>query len=314
MKRLLFAISILIFACGCASENSSSGLWRHAEKCPADTTTHYHRIILQSVVHASLFHELGALDHVVGLFEMDAVTDSVLKAALRRQGVVDLGSSVTPQLEKIVSLKPDALFLSPLENGGFGALEKCHVPIVECADYMETTPLGRAEWMRWLGRLVECGQKADSLFASVETQYASLKKDTQKQTLLVDFPQFGSWYVPGGKSYLAQLYADAGYKYVFADNESEGSAPMTFEAVYQKAKSADVWIVKYGSPNDYTKDDLLQIDSRLSAFAAFENGRLWGCNTYRVPYYELTPFHPERLLKDLLEITTSDGYFYKRLK
>ena len=316
MKRVIFSFFVVILLTACSTGGYSPSFWRYAEKCPCDTQNTYKRIVLQSGVHAGLMHDLDVLDHVVGMFEMEAVTDTTLQNALIRQGVVNLGNSLSPQIEKIIALKPDALFLSPIENSGFGALENCEIPIVECADYMENSPLGRAEWMRYYGRLTGCGEKADSLFEVVENQYLhgkSLTQNSRNLSLLVDFPQFGAWYVPGGKSYLAQIYADAGLKYVFGDNDDEGSVPMNFETVFQQAKDADVWIVKYGKSTDYTLDDLLKIDSRFAAFSAFQKGQIWGCNTYRVPYYESLPFHPERLLRDLRKVGKEDGVFYQKL-
>ena len=116
---------------------------------------------------------------------------------------MNAGDAMNPDIEKIIDFHPDAILLSPFENGGgYGRIEKLGVPIIECADYMETSPLGRAEWMRFFGLLFGRQQQADSLFYRVRNEYIRLKglvgKLNRRPTLISELKNGSAWYVPGG--------------------------------------------------------------------------------------------------------------------
>ena len=214
--------------------------------------------------------------------------------------------------------------LSPFENsGGYGRLGKLDIPIIECADYMETSSLGRAEWMRFYGLLFGKAAEADSLFARVEADYlrwAGKVADIEdKPTVFADLKSGATWYVPGGRSTVGRTFADAGADYVFSDLKNSGSSPLSFETVYEKAKDADIWLIKYNMPEDKTYRDLKNDYAPYVGFRAFRERRVYGCNTGRVPYYEETPFHPEWLLEDLIKIfhpdvaKTEGGRYFRKL-
>ena len=117
---------------------------------------------------------------------------------------------------------------------------------------METSALGRAEWMRFYGLLFGQTQKADSLFAEVEKNYNELKALvaplSYAPSVISELKNGSAWYVPGGKSTSARIYADAGANYVFADDEHSGSVPLAFETVFDKGQNADFWLIKYNQP------------------------------------------------------------------
>lgn len=214
---------------------------------------------------------------------------------------------MNPDIERIMDTHPDALMPSPFENsGGYGRLEKLQIPIIECADYMETSPLGRAEWIRFYGRLFGRTQQADSLFSTIEQLYNTLKTRaagcTDRPTVLSDLRTGGSWYVPGSRSTVSRLYADAAARSVFDGRTESGSVALSFETVFERAQNADFWLVKYHRPTDMTRADLKADYASYARFRAFTEGRIYGCNTSHVLYYEETPFHPERLLADLVAL------------
>ena len=151
---------------------------------------------------------------------------------------------MNPDIEKIIDLRPDAIMLSPFENsGGYGRVGKLGVPVIECADYMETSPLGRAEWLRFYGLLVGQEQRGDSLFVQIEKEYLAVKdlaaQATSRPTVLSDLKYGSAWYIAGGQSTTGRLYADAGADYVFAELPNSGSVPMAFETVFDKGEHAD---------------------------------------------------------------------------
>ena len=177
---------------------------------------------------------------------------------------------------------------------------------MQCADYLETSALGRAEWMRFFGRLVGAETQADSLFSDISERYDSLRQavasTTERPSLLCDTKQGTAWYTPGGKSYLGQLYADAGANYLFADRPESGSAALSAETVLARGHEADVWLIKYGAANDLSYTQLATDYAPYKGLRPWQERHIWGCNTLRIPFYEEAPFHPDRLLQDIVKI------------
>lgn len=265
------------------------------------------RAVVYSSVHCSLLCELGVQDAIGGVCDPAYIQQEEIRKGIREGRIQDYGDPMNPDIERIMDTHPDALMPSPFENsGGYGRLEKLQIPIIECADYMETSPLGRAEWIRFYGRLFGRAQQADSLFLAIEQQYNTLKARAAgcagRPTVLSDLRTEGSWYVPGSRSTISRLYADAAARSVFDDRAESGSVALSFETVFEQAQNADFWLVKYHRPADMTRADLKADYASYARFRAFTEGRVYGCNTSHVLYYEETPFHPERLLADLVAL------------
>lgn len=266
------------------------------------------RSVVYTAVHCGLVEELGAIDAVAGVCDAQYIHQSAMKQRLADGRVVDLGNGMSPDVERMIDLRPDALLLSPFENsGGYGQVDRLGIPIIECADYMETSALGRAEWMRFYGRLYGCAAKADSLFTVVETEYTEWKHWAQackeRPTVFADLPTGSStWYVSGGGSTIGRMYADAGARYLFADNASSGSIPHSFETIYEKAREADIWLIRYHAPHDKTYGSLAKEFNPYTHFDAYRNRKMYGCNTAYSNFYDEVPFHPERLLAEFARI------------
>ena len=263
--------------------------------------------IVYSSVHNSLIAEIGGIESIAGVCDIQYIKHPQIKAMYEKGVITDCGSSMSPDIEKIIDLNADAVLLSPFENsGGYGRIESIGVPIIECADYMETSPLGRAEWMKLYGLLTGREQEADSLFRSVENEYLSLKqiaKDvTNRPTVISELKYSSAWYVPGGKSTTAKMIDNAGADYIFSYTTESGSVPMSFETVLDKGQKADFWLIKYNQKQDKTYSELKKDYSPYTNFDAWKNKRIFGCNTSYVNFYEETPFHPEALLRDLIII------------
>ncbi len=264
--------------------------------------------MVYSSVHCSLFRDLDVLHCIGGICGLEYMNNiPEVMEGCRNGSMTDCGNSMNPDVEKIISLCPDAILLSPFENsGGYGKIGGLGIPLVECADYMESSPLGRAEWMLFYGLLTGTYDRADSLFLTVEDEYLrvkSLAAGVKERPTVVSDLRYGSvWYVSGGRSTTGRLYADAGADYVFSDLENSGSVPMAFETVFDRGQDAAFWLVKYNQPHDKTYRELASEDAAYSRFAAFRNRRVYGCNTSRIPFYEETPFHPDLLLKDMVRV------------
>ena len=265
--------------------------------------TPLYRTVMQSSVHAALAERLGVAQQLRGICDARFVVSRRVKAL----PLTDYGSSMQPDVERLVADSVDALFVAPFENAGHGALDASEIPLIECADYMETTPLGRAEWMRFYGRLWGCAERADSLMTAETEQYESLCRKVAAAretapTLLIDRKEGATWYVPGGDSYLAALYRDAGARYVFAAHRGAGSVALDVETVLAEGRAADLWVIKYGAAADLTLSALAADNPLYRQFRAFQQQRVMGCNTLREPYYEELPFAPSRLLTEWVRL------------
>lgn len=259
------------------------------------------RAAIYTATHAALLAELGLTDHIGGLFDTKYIMHKGIRQAIKEGKVRDLGTSNAVNLEQIMDLQPDLLMPSPYENqGGYGRLEQMGIPILECADYMEVSPLARAEWIRVYGILFGVEKKADSLFNAIEHKYNTLKTLAQntknRPRLLTERPLSGTWHVPCGESTTGILYRDAGADYIFSDLPGSGASAMSIEMVLDKAISADLWLIKSFGPMN--REQIIQDCPPTKHIPA----RLMVCNTMEIPFFEETPFHPEYLLENLIGI------------
>lgn len=259
--------------------------------------------------HCQLLTELGCQNAITGVCDKDYINIPEIKSRAQADAkvahpIMDCGSSMQPDIERIIALHPEALLISPFENsGGYGKLDKLRIPIIETADYMETSPLGRAEWIKLYGLLLG-SSKADSLFSVIEKEYLQLKAEAAKLPLglsiLTERKTGNVWYVPGGKSTMGILLRDAHAKYIFADDQHSGSLSMSPEQIIAKGNQVDVWAFKYFGGNALTKQDLLAEYQGYQALKAFQSGNIYETDTSCEPYFELTSFHPEILLREFI--------------
>ena len=265
------------------------------------------KALVYTATHCNLIHELGAVKSIGGICEIQYIKVPEIIEGCTNGTIVNAGEGTNPDIEKIIDLHPDALLLSPYENsGGHGQVEKLKIPIIECADYMETSALGSAEWIRFYGMLFGREALADSIFAMVEKNYNELKKlatsQTKKPKLMCEVKSGSAWYVSGGRSTTGKLYADAGADYAFASYPNAGGIPLSFETVFDKAQDADIWLIKYNQATDLTLTSLREDYAPYAQFKAYKEKQVYGCNTGLKTYYEDFPFHPDRVLKDLIKI------------
>ena len=287
--------------------------------------------------HCQLLYELGCGQAIRGICDLDYINIPDVKKRAASAGnhgsssaIVDCGSSMAPDIERIIALKPEAILVSPFENsGGYGKLDKLHIPLIEVADYMEASPLGRAEWMKFYGMLFEKSDakdskteissskaeissskagifqsKADSLFTKIETEYLNLKAAAKKLpaglSVLTERKTGSVWYVPGGQSTIGILLKDANARYIFSEDQHHGSLAMSPEQILAKAKNIDVWAFKYFGGKPLSRSQLLQEYAGYKSLAAFGSSRIYQVDTSCEPYFEITSFHPEVLLREFI--------------
>ena len=266
--------------------------------------------------HCQLMYELGCKNAITGVCDKDYINIPDIKERVKLSDgkvstsdtdkvIIDCGSSMQPDIERIIALKPEGLFISPFENsGGYGKLDKLHIPIIETADYMETSPLGRAEWMKFYGLLFKSEERSDSLFSSIEKEYLALKAEAAKLpqglSILTERKMGSVWYVPGGKSTMGILLKDANAKYIFADDTHSGSLAYGPERILSKGTQIDVWAFKYFGGKALSKNDLLAEYEGYKVLKAFNSNSIYQVDTSTQPYFELTSFHPEILLREFI--------------
>ena len=280
--------------------------------------------------HCQLLYELGCGQAIRGVCDLDYINIPDVKKRAASAGnhgsssaIADCGSSMAPDIERIIALKPEAILVSPFENsGGYGKLDKLHIPLIEVADYMEASPLGRAEWMKFYGMLFEKSDakdskteissskagifqnKADSLFAKIEKEYLNLKAAAKKLpaglSVLTERKTGSVWYVPGGQSTIGILLKDANARYIFSEDQHSGSLAMSPEQILAKAKNIDVWAFKYFGGKPLSRSQLLQEYAGYKSLAAFGSSRIYQVDTSCEPYFEITSFHPEVLLREFI--------------
>ena len=267
------------------------------------------RSVVFTSPHCQLMYELGCADAIKGVCDLQYINipDVKRRAAASDSSllVTDCGSSMQPSVENIILTKPEALLISPFENsGGYGKLDKLKIHIIETADYMETSPLGRAEWMKFYGMLFGCEQRADSLFDAIVRDYEALKNQAQRLpeglSILTERMTGSVWYVPGGKSTIGVLLRDAHAKYIFADDEHSGSLALSPEQIIAKGNKIDVWAFKYFGGNPLSSQDLLKEYHGYQTLSAFKSKNIYECDTSTQPFFEVTSFHPEVLLREFI--------------
>lgn len=263
-------------------------------------------MVVYTSVHAAIVNQLQAVDKIVGVCEPRYMDTEAIQEGIKAGRIVDLGEATAPNVEKMIEIGAELVIASPFQNSSYGPVEKIGIPIIEGADYMETYPLGRTEWIRFYGLLLGKEAMADSIFRATEQSYLSLKElvanVTDRPTVLSEKKFGSSWYVPSGNSFMANLYKDAGANYMFNDLPGAGSTPLAFETVFEKAIHADIWLLKYNQSVDLTYKDLRAEYAPYANFDAFKKQNIYGCNTGLVPYYEEFPLHPDYLLKDFIWI------------
>lgn len=264
-------------------------------------------MLVFATLHVELIDELGCIDAVRGVCDSRYMTLPEIRNGILDGSVVDCGSSLNVNIERVVQLSPDAVWVLPFENGGYGRLDKSGCPVVECAEYMETSPLAGAEWMRFYGRLLGRGREADSLFAVVADNYTALRDSVarvvvDRPELLCELKSASAWYMPGGNSTMGCMYVDAGADYLFASDGVSGSVPYAWETVLHRAADADIWLMKYGAQEDKTYSALAAEFEGYSLLKPFRLRNIYACNVSRKRFYEETPFRPDLLLRELAAI------------
>ncbi len=255
----------------------------------------------------SVFLQLGEIERVSGILEGRSATVEEVKNLVREGLIADIGVESSFDREKIISLKPDIILYTPYPASNCNDLERLTDALcVPFADYLENTPLGRAEWLKLVGILCGREKEASQWFSGIETRYNALKAkcDTvsRKPTVFSDLPYGGQWYIAGGNSYIARFFKDAGAEYVFSDDGSTASRPIDPESVLLRAKNADFWRITNSSVSEIEQGQLAAQNELFTHFKAFQQNSIIVCDIIRTSYFETAQYRPDEVLADFIAI------------
>lgn len=251
---------------------------------------------------------LGELDKVTGVTDGSRIYNPEILNKISEGQIIDLGDPFNPNIEKTIALSPQAVINSAyaqLDNYSL-RLTQAGFPIIYSWEWMENNPLARAEWIKMIAAFFEKGALADTLFNNIEERYLAVREiayepDTRKKVMTGDIFQ-GTWYVPGGDSFNAALFRDAGLKYIYENNNMSGSIGLDIESVLTQFGESDIW---FGCEAD-RYSDLAAKDSKYMLLKPYKEKQIFNnhnrtTKTGGNDYFESSIAHPDLILSDIVK-------------
>ncbi len=263
------------------------------------------RVICMTELQLSAFIRLGNLSDVCGISSGRHIFNEEVKRRVEEGEIEAIGIEGDFDPEVILSIDPDIILTSPFKRGGTGALTDVGVLAVPYLGYKESTPLGQAEWIKFVGLMTGRYERAERIFRETEEHYEEIKaiasKAESRPTVYSGEPRGGIWYVVGGESFLANLFRDAGAEYFLKDDKRTGGVNLDFEYVYGVAQDIDYWRIMNSFHGEFSYDVLLAEDRRYADFKAVREHHVIYCNMRYSPFYEASPMEPEYVLADMVK-------------
>ena len=290
----------------------SKSLSKKSELNKGDIQVPVDKIVVTSTTHIPMLELLGEENSLVGFQDTNYISSEKTRKRIDSGFVRELGKEAAMNTEVLFELQPDLVvgFAMNKTNKTYNLIEKQGIPVIINGDWLEETPLGRAEWIKFFGALYDKEKEADSIFKLIESNYleakAIAKKSNNKPTILSGaIMRNDIWNLPGGESFVAKFLLDANVNYLWKDSKGKGSLQLSFESVFDKAQDADYWI----APGYFsTKEQMLENNSHYKSFTAFQKDKVYTAATKTgatggVIYYELAPTRPDLVLRDIIKIT-----------
>ncbi len=269
------------------------------------------RIVCMSTTHIGFMDKLNELNKIVGIANSDLISNEFLVESTKNGTVADVGYEQNINFELLLKISPDLIMtysigseITSLKN----KLNELDIDISVNAEYLESHPLGKAEWIKFVALFFNKLSLANEIFDRIEFEYQNLIILTAdikpKPTVLAGLPWKGTWYIPGGNSYASRLIDNAGGIYLWSSNESHEAIGLNIEAVYETARDADIWI-NTGSAKSIK--DIREVDERLTFFSALQKGKVYNNNAQENNnggnnYWEHGLVDPQTILADLIRI------------
>lgn len=287
------------------------------------------KIICMSTTHLAMISALGEEQTIAGVSGTNFIYSPAIIKNVEKGLVVDVGYEANLNKELILKISPDLIMIYGIGSeslGYLGKIKELGIKVIINADYLETDPLSRAEWIKLFGALYCKENLADSLYKSEVDEYTRLKsfivqKTTNKPKVLLGLPFKDTWYISPGNSFISKLINDAGGDYLWMDTESSVSMPFGLENVYLRGLKADYWL-NIGSVS--SRNEISNVDPRLNDLPCFKNDNLFN-NNKRITvnggndYWESGSLYPHLLLKDIATILHPELFsdheliFYKKI-
>lgn len=284
-------------------------------------------LVATSTTHIPSLEMLGELDKLIGFPNLDYISSEKVRTLIAAKKIKELGSNQSLNTEVLIDLQPDVIIGYGLDNTNptLDNLQKNGLKVVLNGDWNEQSPLGKAEWIKLFGALVDKQKLANTLFTSIEKEYTitlSLVKNCKlKPTILSGALFEDKWYLPQGESWGAKFLTNAGGNYLWQHSKGTGSLALSFEEVIEKGLHADFWI----GPGQFTSlKEIKNASIAYTKFKAFKTKNIYSYSTKKgktggILYYELAPNRPDIVLKDLVKILHPellpyhDLYFFQKL-
>jgi iron complex transport system substrate-binding protein len=265
-----------------------------------------------AATHLAYLSELEKLDQLVAIGNTKYINNESVRNAIEAGNVQEVGNGPDINIEKMLAINPEVVTTFAMgkdTKDDYQQLMAKGIKTIIFSDYMEETPLGRAEWLKCMALFFNEEARAEELFSQVEKQYLNLKSKAdsvvERPSVLLGFEINGKWNMPGGKSHQATYIADAGGSYLWKEDESSGRIPLTFEIVLEKGVEAEYWFDQSLSWTEASH--ITDADPRYTNIKAYKDNRVFNNNASLGPgggnlYNETGIVHPDRILADLISI------------
>ena len=302
---------------------------RNGEQAPAGFTgptipAGAKQIVCMSSSYIAMLDALGQADRIVAVSGIDYVSNPYIIA--HKDSIKDMGPEMNYEL--LLGLKPDVVLLYGIGDAQTAVTDKLKelsIPYMYVGEYLEESPLGKAEWMVALSELTDSREKGIEIFSEIPKRYQTLKDLTasveQRPTVMFNTPWNNSWIMPSTKSYMAQLVNDAGADYIYKENTSNSSAPIGLETAYGLIQKADYWI-NVGMAS--TLDELKAVNPKFTDAKSVREKTAYNNNlrltaTGGNEYWESAVVRPDIVLRDLIhifhpELVSDSLYYYRHLE
>lgn len=270
-------------------------------------------LMVNSSTHLGFLELLGELPAVTGVCNADYIYNPQIREEVREGRVTDLGDSFNLNIEKLLMLRPQAVMTTAynVDDANSKKMRKTGLTLIHNVEWQEKTLLGRAEWIKFVAAFFDKEALADSIFSRVEERYNEIRMKAaevqHKPTVLSGQDYRGSWSMPGGQSFNARLFHDAGGEYFYQTDSTTGSLSTTIEEALLNFSKADVWVGVQAA----TLAELGTADSKYRLFKAFKEGRVYNTNkrtnaTGGNDYWEGAVARPDLLLSDMIKVFHPD--------
>ena len=269
-------------------------------------------IVVTSTTHIPMVELLNEESSIVGFPHATYISSEKTRTLIDAGKIKEIGKESALNTEILLDLHPELVVGYSVSSAdkSLTTIKKSGINVIYNGDWLEETPLGRAEWIKFFGVLFDKEKQADSIFNTIENNYLEAKKialkSTRKQTVLSGaIMSKDIWNLPAGESFVAQFLKDANLNYLWKDSKGKGSLSLSFESVFDTGRNADFWI----APGYFSsKEQLLQSNQIYAEFTAFKNDKIYTPSAKKgktggVIYYELAPTRPDLVLKDIIKIT-----------